>query len=128
MFSHQNPRGKTFLDIGCGSGLSSLSAAKLGYTVHSFDYDVDSVETSKRLKKFSDNNWKINHGSVLDKEYINSLGKFDYVYSWGTSSYRNMYQSFSNIIDLVKIRNHSLLFIMIKGLNQLFGKIKIRLQ
>ena len=23
MFSHQNPRGKTFLDIGCGSGLSS---------------------------------------------------------------------------------------------------------
>lgn len=126
MFSHQNPKGKTFLDIGCGSGLSSLSAVKLGYTVYSFDYDVDSVETSKRLKKkFSDNsNWKINQGSVLDKEYINSLGKFDYVYSWGVLHHTGkMYQSFSNIIDLVK--DKGILFIAIyndQGLRSIIWK------
>ena len=35
--------GKSFLDIGSGSGLSSLAARRLGATVRSFDYDPESV-------------------------------------------------------------------------------------
>src|SRR5687767_6043940 len=35
--------GRTFLDIGCGSGLSSLAARRAGAQVFSFDYDQDSV-------------------------------------------------------------------------------------
>lgn len=31
--------GKTFLDIGSGSGLFSLAAHRMGAKVHSFDYD-----------------------------------------------------------------------------------------
>ena len=37
-------RGQRFLDIGSGSGLFSLAARRLGATVHSFDFDRDSVE------------------------------------------------------------------------------------
>ena len=35
--------GRTFLDIGSGSGLFSLAARKLGAKVHSFDFDPNSV-------------------------------------------------------------------------------------
>jgi len=36
----------TFLDVGSGSGLSSLAAKSLGADVTSFDYDPDSVNCS----------------------------------------------------------------------------------
>jgi len=77
---------KTFLDIGSGSGLFSLAARRLGARVHSFDYDQKSVACTAELKRryfLNDNNWTITEGSVLDEEYMLSLGKFDVVYSWG---------------------------------------------
>lgn len=42
--------GKTFLDVGSGSGLSSLVAKIAGATVHSFDYDIESVACTECLK------------------------------------------------------------------------------
>ena len=77
--------GLSFLDIGCGSGLSSLAAARLGARVHSFDYDSDSVLCTRELKqRFAPlANWTIENGSALDSAYLRSLGKFEIVYSWG---------------------------------------------
>jgi 2-polyprenyl-3-methyl-5-hydroxy-6-metoxy-1,4-benzoquinol methylase len=78
--------GKTFLDVGCGSGIHSLAALRLGASrVHSFDYDRDSVECSRRLKLeyAADSSWTIEVGSALDEGYLRSLGTFDVVYSWG---------------------------------------------
>ena len=78
--------GKTWLDIGSGSGLFSLAARRLGARVHSFDYDPESVACTESLRSrfFPDDpEWKVERGSVLDKEYLQSLGKFDIVYSWG---------------------------------------------
>jgi ribosomal protein L11 methylase PrmA len=75
---------KRFLDAGSGSGLSSLAARQLGATVHSFDYDLDSVACTNELKYrycSGDTNWHVEHGSVLDKTYMNHLGKFDVVYA-----------------------------------------------
>ena len=79
-------RGKTFLDIGSGSGIHSLAACRLGAKVHSFDYDPSSVWCTTQLRNrfFPDDlNWKIEQGSVLDKTYLESLGCFDIVYAWG---------------------------------------------
>lgn len=79
-------RGKTFLDIGSGSGLYSLAARRLGARVHSFDYDPQSVACTAELKRrYSqrDPDWTIEEGSVLDVDYLKSLGEFDVVYSWG---------------------------------------------
>ena len=78
--------GKTFLDIGSGSGLFSLAARRLGARVHSFDFDPKSVFCTRELKKnyfHDDESWKIQEASVLDKEFMKSLGQFDVVYSWG---------------------------------------------
>ncbi|MFZ4855515.1 MAG: class I SAM-dependent methyltransferase [Desulfuromonadaceae bacterium] len=79
-------RGKTFLDIGCGSGLHSLAAIQAGAErVVSFDYDPNSVRTAQMLKEMFGNpgNWQISQGSVLDEQNMKNLGTFDIVYSWG---------------------------------------------
>jgi 2-polyprenyl-6-hydroxyphenyl methylase/3-demethylubiquinone-9 3-methyltransferase len=79
-------RGKRFIDIGSGSGLSSLAARRLGATVFSFDYDPQSVAGTRKLKErfFPDDpSWQIGQGSALDPAYLATLGKFDIVYSWG---------------------------------------------
>jgi SAM-dependent methyltransferase len=78
--------GLRFLDIGCGSGLSSLAACRLGARVVGFDYDADSVIASERLRaRFAPDGaaWRIERGSALDDAYLQSLGQFDVVYSWG---------------------------------------------
>ena len=78
--------GRTFLDIGSGSGLFSLAARRLGARVHSFDFDADSVACAEELRRrfFPDDaEWTIEQGSVLDHDFVRSLGTFDVVYSWG---------------------------------------------
>jgi SAM-dependent methyltransferase len=81
-----NLRGKTFLDIGSGSGMHSLAALRLGADhIFSFDYDQNSVMTTKKLRDYAGlpANWTIEQGSVLDEYFMKTLDKFDIVYSWG---------------------------------------------
>ena len=79
-------KGKSFLDVGCGSGIHSLAAIRLGASnVLSFDYDFQSVACARELqRRFApDARWKVQQGSVLDEPYMRSIGSFDVVYSWG---------------------------------------------
>lgn len=79
-------RGRSFLDIGSGSGLLSLAARRLGARVHSLDYDPRSVTCTMELRRRyfpEDATWIIEEGSALDAGYIKALGRFDVVYSWG---------------------------------------------
>ncbi|WP_429070656.1 class I SAM-dependent methyltransferase [Aeromonas dhakensis] len=78
--------GLRILDIGSGSGIHSMAAFQAGAAeIVSFDYDAESVMATKRLHAMcqSPENWRIMQGSVLDPEFMNSLGKFDLVYAWG---------------------------------------------
>lgn len=78
--------GQSFLDIGSGSGLSSLVARRMGARVTSFDYDPASVGCTQELRRryFPDDpDWRVEQGSALDPAYVASLGQFDIVYSWG---------------------------------------------
>src|SRR3979409_1382770 len=61
--------GKTFLDIGCGSGLHSLAALMLGAArVTATDIDENSVGTTRDLlqKYTPNNNWEANLVSIFD--------------------------------------------------------------
>jgi 2-polyprenyl-6-hydroxyphenyl methylase/3-demethylubiquinone-9 3-methyltransferase len=79
-------RGRRFLDAGCGSGLFSLAARRLGATVVSFDYDPDSCACTREIReRFGGgaSDWALSEGSVLDSAFLEGLGTFDVVYSWG---------------------------------------------
>ena len=103
----QQPRldGLSFIDIGSGSGLSSLAARRLGARVHSFDYDPQSVATTTELRRryfATDPDWTIERGSALDVEYLRSLGTYDIVYSWGVLHHTGrMWEALGNVVDLV---------------------------
>jgi 2-polyprenyl-3-methyl-5-hydroxy-6-metoxy-1,4-benzoquinol methylase len=86
MLEVESLEGRSFLDIGSGSGLFSLAARRLGARVHSLDYDPSSVACTTELRRRyfdGDARWTIEEGSALDEKYIRSLGHFDVVYSWG---------------------------------------------
>jgi 2-polyprenyl-6-hydroxyphenyl methylase/3-demethylubiquinone-9 3-methyltransferase len=98
--------GLAFLDMGCGSGLFSLAAVRLGAKkVLSIDYDIDSVECCTEIKKrFSPEatNWDIRQGNVLDNSSLTPLGTWNVVYSWGVLHHTgNMLQAMANIAPLV---------------------------
>lgn len=102
--------GKTFLDIGSGSGLFSLAARRLGAKVRSFDYDPQSVNCTRELRRRffnNDSNWVVEQGSVLDKNYLSALGCFDVVYSWGVLHHTgSMWQALENVKPLVADGGH----------------------
>lgn len=113
MLEVESLEGKTFLDIGSGSGLFSLAAMKLGAKVHSFDYDPQSVACTSALKHryFPDDaNWMIENGSALDEEYLSRLGKFDVVYSWGVLHHTGDMWFALKIVDL-NVADNGKLFI-----------------
>lgn len=78
--------GLSFLDIGCGSGLSSLAAWRLGATkIISFDYDPQSVAATRQVHAYAGHpdNWRIMQGDVLDNDFMRRIPQADIVYSWG---------------------------------------------
>ncbi len=105
--------GKTFIDIGCGSGLFSLASLILGCKkTISIDIDEYSIESTLLTKqKFSnllpnDIEWQISKGDVLDNITIENLikqGGGDIVYSWGVLHHTgNMRQAIRECAKLVK--------------------------
>jgi 2-polyprenyl-3-methyl-5-hydroxy-6-metoxy-1,4-benzoquinol methylase len=97
--------GRRFLDVGSGSGLSSLAARRLGARVWSFDYDPQSVACTKELRRRyfpDDDDWAVFSGSVLDQDFLGQLGQFDIVYSWGVLHHTGqMWQAMENVVPLV---------------------------
>jgi SAM-dependent methyltransferase len=120
-FSPDMIEDKEVLDAGCGSGLHSLAFLTLkAKHITSFDYDLKSIEASQYLWKKHNcpGNWQVLQGSVLDKNFLSKLGKFDIVYSWGVLHHTgSMWRAMINCMHLVKVNGFFLISIYVKGDN-----------
>jgi SAM-dependent methyltransferase len=78
--------GKTFLDIGCGSGVHSAAALRLGASrVMAVDLDPQSVAAARAvLERFAPQGpWEVREESVFALDPA-KWGAFDVVYAWGS--------------------------------------------
>jgi predicted RNA methylase len=96
--------GRTFLDIGCGSGLFSLAAVRLGARqLLAVDLDPHSVETTRRTlsRHVPGTNWDCRQISVFDLD-PSTVGTFDVVYSFGVLHHTGaMYDAITKASKLV---------------------------
>lgn len=100
---------KSILDIGCGSGLSSLSFNILGCkSLLSIDVDPNSIIAAYKLKNnfkklvLTECDWEIKEQSILDDNFVNNSRKFDLVYSWGVLHHTgDMWTAIDNASKLV---------------------------
>jgi SAM-dependent methyltransferase len=78
-------REKTFLDIGCGSGVHSVAALRLGARrVVAVDVDPDSVAAAEALlaRYAGSHEWYVRRADQFGLD-AQSDGTFDVVYAWG---------------------------------------------
>ena len=98
--------GKSFLDIGSGSGLFSVAALRLGASeVLAIDIDADSVATTRKLLiRERGRNWRAEQISVFDLPA--KVGeRFDVVYSWGVLHHSgDMWRALECASSMVKPR------------------------
>ena len=102
--------GKRVIDIGCGSGLSSLSFYENGCRdITSFDVNEDSIKATNIIKERFCNDesnlkWSIKEGSILDENLVSDLRsqeKYDLVYSWGVLHHTgDMRKAIDNTLSL----------------------------
>ena len=106
LFNDRQIKEKSFLDIGCGSGLFSIAAKQLGAVrVAGLDVLKDSIKTSKKnLLRFLPNQAiDFYLMSILNNEQIKKLGKFDNVYAWGSLHHTgDMYKAIDNTCNTVQ--------------------------
>lgn len=116
-------QGKRFIDVGCGSGLFSLAAFRLGAeSIMSFDIDPLAVRCCEYLKEQAGNpkNWQIRTGNILDKGFLSQLGKYDFVYAWGSLHHTgDLWRALENALDLVAERGY--IYLAIYNRSECFG-------
>lgn len=109
LFADGELRGARFLDIGCGSGLSSLAAARQGATeIVGVDIDANSVAaTQQTLAKYAPScRRQVSVRSVFDFEREPGA-QFDVVYSWGVLHHTgDMWRAIRIAASLVKPGGH----------------------
>ncbi len=77
-------KGCSFVDIGCGSGIHSVAAERMGADkIWAIDLDPRSVTTTKKVCEiFDTKKIVVDRADILELD-TETVDKFDVVYSWG---------------------------------------------
>lgn len=98
LIREEDLRGRSFIDIGCGSGLHSLVAAQLGADVTATDIDLDCIAATKTLLEREGCTCAVRQADVFEL-----TGSFDIAYSWGVLHHTgDMWAAIGKAASLVK--------------------------
>lgn len=104
LISAEDFKDRSFLDIGCGSGLHALAASRLGVSrIVGVDIDPNSTATARKIlaERNPSTPWQIENISVFDLT-PDHFGTFDIVYSWGVLHHTgDLWQAVSKAAALV---------------------------
>ena len=105
LLEEKNLAGKTFFDVGCGSGLFSIAAHRLGAK------KVVGVDVNPRCIQVSQANLnqlapgapvEFSLASALESEQLKRFGTFDLVYAWGSLHHTGaMWNAIRNVSSCV---------------------------
>ena len=107
LISPEQLKGKRFIDIGFGQGLSLCLASEAGANAVGLDRDRDNLEALQVVQSHFGLETKpdVKIGSVLDSQVIEQLlesGPFDVVHSWGVLHHTGqMWKAIDNCTKLV---------------------------
>jgi len=127
--------GKSFLDVGCGSGLFSIAAHRLGATrVVGLDLNLRCIETAQSNRNLlaPDSPIEFHVASALEPEQLQHFGSFDLVYAWGSLHHTgSMWNAIGNVsrcvgpegILILAIYNKHVTSPVWKGIKWLYNQV-----
>ncbi len=100
-------KGRTFLDIGFGQGLSLALAAEAGAITYGVDIDAEALEALRITAPKIDPQWnpEVRIASILDADISSLFGiaQFDIVHAWGVLHHTgSMWRAIESSAALVK--------------------------
>jgi SAM-dependent methyltransferase len=105
LLEREKLEGKSFLDVGCGSGLFSIAAHQLGATkVVGIDVNPRCIEIARANRDLLTPGAPIEFyvASALDAEQLKAFGTFDLVYAWGSLHHTgSMWNAIHNVLGCV---------------------------
>lgn len=108
-------RGAAFFDVGCGSGLFTIAALRLGVgEILAIDSDEECIATARRnMARFASGaagfSIEIRHGDILRPEPA-WHDRFDIVYAWGSLHHTGaMWQAIANALRCCRKNGHVVL-------------------
>jgi len=96
-------RGRRIIEIGCGIGTDAEQFARHGAEFVGIDISQESLALSRQRFEVYNLEGEFHLGSVVDMDFLRTLGQFDLVYSYGVlHHFPDMRNHLSNIKSLLR--------------------------